>query len=245
MPRVKSSIQNRPISRLQATHVVTLVQDETTLERLRASMRFILWTWTAYWAGGGLLLLVGGMQDPISVAVALLLVAQFMLILATGALDNPRQPGKLRPVEWLVQRPVYLLVLFVIALGAGSFIPSATNAGLGIFSAVYVAALILAIVRLRRHLQVTATPVFASRADQLFAALGLGAFLGVVLFFDQFSAAGMGWPSPVVAAFNWVQLVFPLVLLVAAQPFREKLKLQRPTFKLRKAQPAPVTMKVA
>ncbi|MEA3165204.1 MAG: hypothetical protein QOJ26_48, partial [Thermoplasmata archaeon] len=69
-------------------------------------MKFSMWTWALYWPGGGLLLMVGGL-DPISLVITLLSLATFLLLLLTGAL---RADSSRTMKEFMLERPLYLIV---------------------------------------------------------------------------------------------------------------------------------------
>jgi len=216
---------------------------ETTQDALRTSLKFSLWTWAAYWPGGGVMLLAGGMRDPVSIAIALLAVAGFLLVFATGALRTERT-ARLTARQVILERPIYLLVLLVLFLAAGSFVESATNIGFFLFSALYVGGIVLCMVRLQAHLRATGQSAFATGADQLFVLLGLVGLMGMLVFLDTFLPRGVGVPSSIGAILNWVQLTFPALLLLAARPFREKLNLPRMRWIVgeTKPEPKPVTL---
>lgn len=197
---------------------------EQSIDPLRSAMKFSLWTWAAYWPGAGILLLVGGMTDPTSIVVALLATAGFLLVLASGALRSEATDRK-TAARWLLERPIYLLVLLVVLLAAGSFVQSAANIGFFVFSGLYFAGLVLCIVRLHQHVRRSRVGTFASGADQTYLLLGLMAVLAGIVFLDTFIGAGVGVPASVGALFNWIQLLYPPLLLVAARPFREQLQL--------------------
>ncbi len=212
---------------------------DSTLEGLRSAMKFSMWTWAAYWPGGGLMLLAGGMTDPISIVVALLATAGLLLVLTTGALRVP-PTERMTARQWLLERPIYLLVILVVCAAAGSFVQGAPNIGLSVFSALFAASIVLCIVRLKAHLDATRAGVFASGADQTFMLLGMVGVMAFIVFADSLSAGGIGTPGPIVAILNWVQLLYPPLLLVAARPFRERLEWPQLPKAAAKREPVPV-----
>ncbi len=195
---------------------------DPTLGPLRSAMKFSMWTWAAYWPGGGLMLLAAGMMDPVSIAVALFAMGGLLLVLATGALRTESQ-GKMTARQWLLERPIYLLVLLVVCTAGAAFIESSANIGLFVFSGLFVASIVLCIVRLRAHVRQQGLGLFSSGADQTFLLFGMVGLMGLIVFLDSVLVAGVDSPAPMVALLNWVQLLYPPLLLVAARPFREKL----------------------
>jgi hypothetical protein len=91
-----------------------------TLDRFRAAMKFSLWTWALYWPGGGLLLMVGGL-DPISISITLLSLAAFVMMLATGAL---RADSSRTIKEFLIERPLYLVVALAAFVALAAVVPN-------------------------------------------------------------------------------------------------------------------------
>src|SRR5581483_1497856 len=207
-----------------------------TVAPLRASMKFSLWAWALYWPGCGLLLWGLGMQDPTSIAVVLVTTAGFLLAMATGALRTKTEgPNALR--QHLVDRPLYLLAILTVFMVASAAVPGSANAGLILFSALYLASIAWIFVCLRRHLKATGSGYFSSGADQLVLLLGGAGFLSLLVFIDALSQGldlpGVGAPNSAVGLFNVLQILYPVFLLVAARPFREPLRLPRANTRIR------------
>ena len=197
-----------------------------TLLRLRAAMKFSLWAWAAYWPGFGVLLALRGM-DPISVAVCGFAVAQLVVLWTLGALRT--DPAYSRSFKrFLVERPIYFIAALVGILAFSSILGSLVSIGLAVFAGVQVAALGLVVVALRAHLKSTRQGYASSGGDQLLTAVVLCGIPAMAVFVDSFATAGvLDMSSAMVVLFNVVNLVFPALLLLAARPFREPLRLPK------------------
>lgn len=195
----------------------------TSLDRFRIAMKFSLWAWFFYWPGGGLLLLWGGL-DLASILVTLGSLAAFVLVLRAGALDSTSSRNI---KEFLLERPLYLVLAFVLVIIGGALFSPLENVGLGLFATLYLGGLVFLGVRLVEHLRETDQPVFKSGADQMFILLALTGFAAFLVAVDAllaaFSTSLPAVPSTV-AVFNWLNLVYPPLLLVASRPFREPLR---------------------
>lgn len=187
-------------------------------------MKLSLWAWALYWPGGGLLLLLGGFQPAILV-VTLASFAAFVALLWTGAL---RADSSRSMKEFVLERPLYLVLALVVLALAAPLLSIVANVGFALFSAVYLASLVLVAVRLWQHLQATGQGVLASKADQTFIALGLVGISTFLIFADAWGSilfgAWIGGTAMSVATVNWVNLLYPPLMLVATRPFREPLQ---------------------
>lgn len=203
-----------------------------TLDRFRAALKFSLWAWAAYWPGGGLLLLYGGL-DPISIIVTLGSLACFIVLLATGALkaDSSRSMK-----EFLIERPLYLIAGLVVAIVLAAIVPSIEGFALLVFATLWFGSLSLATARMVEHLRETKQGIWEGRADQIFLVFGLAGFFSSLVFLDAllplFSGGETttGSPATLVAISTWMNLLYPVLVLIAARPFRDPLN-----FRLRRS----------
>lgn len=198
-----------------------------SLDRFRTAMKFSLWTWALYWPGGGILLLMGGL-DPVSVAVTLLSFGSFVALIAFGAL---RTTSSRTMKEFLLERPMYLIAaLAVLVLLAPIFAPS-EDIGLRLFATTYLGGIVFAGVRLAQHLRSTDQSVFASRADQAFLVFGLVGLFALMVFIDAwlplFRPEPLAGTPDTVALANWMNLLYPPLLMLGTRPFRERLRMPR------------------
>ncbi len=197
------------------------------LSRLRTAFKFSLWTWAAYWPGCGLLLLVTGMTDPVSLMVVVGLVAQFAFLFASGAYDvDPRIRRGTK--EILVDRPLYLVAGLIGLAVLATAIPTAVNTGFLLFSGLQLAGVALVWLRLREHLRQTGQTAWAARADQLFLLLPIIAIANLAVVIDAFGSltglVSVGNPSGTVALVNWINLAYPPILMLATKGLREPLR---------------------
>lgn len=197
-----------------------------SLDRFRTALKFSLWTWALYWPGGGLLLLLGGL-DPIGILVTLASLLSFVFMLASGAL---RASSSRTVKQFLVERPLYFVGVLVILIAVAAMMPSIENPGLLLFAGCWFGGLVYATVLLLRHLRETGQGVLQSRADQLLLVFALVAFFSLLVFLDALLplAAGdgttTGSPAALVAVGTWMNLLYPGMVLVASRPFREPLR---------------------
>jgi len=213
-----------------------------TLDRFRASLKFSLWAWALYWPGGGLLLLVGGL-DPISILVVGGCVTSFLVLLAGGAL---RTTSSRNLRDLFLERPLYLIAALVLFIAFASLLPALENAGLLLYSATWTFALGLVAVRFHRHVQEEGIPVWSSRADQVYLVLGLTGAASIAVFLDALlpfmAGTTLGSPATFVAVCSWVNILFPPLVMVATRPFREPLSFRRAAKAIE--QPVPVVVAV-
>lgn len=202
---------------------------DASLLRLRAAMKFSLWMWAAYWPGGGILLVVHGL-DPISILVGLGALAQFLFLMGLGTL-RPDPAYSRNLAAFLMERPLYVVFGLVAFLAAGSVFAPATSFALALFSGLQVAGLALVAWRLREYLAERKTRVYAARADQLALVLVITAIPALMVFVDALAmlgyGGGVGNGSATVALANWMNLAYPTLLMVAARPFREPIGRRR------------------
>lgn len=196
-----------------------------TLDRFRSAMKFSLWTWAVYWPGGGLLLLMGGL-DPISIVVTGLSLAAFVALLASGAL---RADSSRTIKEFLIERPLYLVLALAVLIGIVAIVPDVEGGALLVFAATWFGGLALCGVRLFEHVGWLRQSFWDSKADQLLLVLGTAAFFSALVFLDALlpmvaRGATLGSPAPLVAVSTWVNLLYPGFVLIASRPFREKLQ---------------------
>jgi hypothetical protein len=194
-----------------------------TLDRLRASLKFTLWTWAAYWPGGGLLLLNGGL-DPISIAFTVSSLLVFLALVFGGALRSSKT-GQFR--ELIVERPIYVLAALALFIAGASFFEFAENLGLLLFATLYFGGIIQCAIRIVQHVGATRQQIFATRADQLLlVVLGTG-FFAFLVFMDAllpaFGGGTLGTEAAVVAVGSWANFAYPILVYWAAKPFREPL----------------------
>ncbi len=214
-----------------------MTQPEPSLDRFRTAMKFSLWMWALYWPGGGLMLLIGGL-DPISIMVTLGSLGCFIALLAFGGLTVSTKGPMF---EFFLERPMYLIgALFAIILAAPAF-GFLTNFGLRLFATIYLGAIIFAGVRLAHHLRATEQTAYTARADQPFIVFGIVGFCAGLVFLDAwlpaFGGSPVGGPAQTVAAANWINLFYPPLLMLTTRPFREPLR--RPRAPKLTPEPAP------
>ncbi|MEA3137111.1 MAG: hypothetical protein QOC71_1392 [Thermoplasmata archaeon] len=188
-------------------------------------MKFSLWTWALYWPGGGLLLMVGGL-DPISLVITLLSLATFLLLLLTGAL---RADSSRTMKEFMLERPLYLIVALAAFVVLAAVMPSVESFALLAFATAWFGGLALTATRLVEHVGATGQSFWKSRADQLLIVFGMSGFFSALVFLDALlplvaNGATLGSPPELVAVANWMNLLFPAFILLASRPFREPLK---------------------
>jgi hypothetical protein len=200
-----------------------------TLDRFRTSLKFSLWAWALYWPGGGLLLLGGGL-DPVSIGVTVACVAAFLVLMAGGAL---RTTSSRNLRELFLERPLYLVAGLALFVGFAGLLPALENAGLAVFSAVWVAAIGLVALRWREHVRAQGLDLWKSKADQPFLVFALVGIAAVAVFLDALlpllagQGASLRTPSGLVAVGSWLSLLYPPMVLVATRPFRERLSFRR------------------
>ncbi len=205
--------------------------------RLQTAMKFSLWMWAIYWPLGGILMVGIGMTDPLSLLIALGSLAGFLLVLSAGAVDASSSRSM---KEFLIERPLYVIGAAIVLALVGSIVPAMQNAGFAIYSAFYLAGMVLMAIHLRDFMKATNTPFVGSGIDQVAIALVLGVVGAGAVAFDAISPTvggnTLGASSGAVALLNWLNLAYPPLLLLAMRPFREKLR--HPLRRHRKA-PAP------
>ncbi len=186
-----------------------------------------MWTWALYWAGGGLLLLLGGL-DPVSLIFLGLCIAQFAIVMRGGAL-RPDASRNMR--EFMLERPFYLIGALVLLVFLAPVFSPLENGGMAAFSALHLGALVLCIVRLRQHLRANNLAVFASKADQAFILFGLMCVPALLVFLDAwiplFGGTEIGGTQSSVAGVTWLSFFYPAGLLLAVRPFRAPLDFKR------------------
>lgn len=207
----------------------------STLDRTRTAMTFSLWAWAAYWPAMGLMLALGGMGDPVSLAVIGLSLGGFGLLAAGGAL---RATASRTMKEFLLERPIYLIAGVLAVLVVGSLVPAMANVGLALFSGTFLASLVLVGWRLVQHVNESGQGVFKARADQIFLVLLLVAPCALLVLIDALGGA-VGNPAMTVAGVNWICLAYPPLLLLASRPMREPLGLLRRKARHTKVVPVP------
>jgi hypothetical protein len=192
------------------------------LDRARTAMKFSLWAWAAYWPAMGLMLFLGGMRDPVSVAVAAGALGAFALLAMGGAL---RATASRNVKEFLIERPFYLIAGLVLVVVGGSVLPGVANAGLAIFSGLWLASLVLVGLRAGAYVNATGLGVFGSKVDQVLVLLGIMVPCALLVFVDALKFMSVGNAAPTVALVNWLCLSYPILLLIASRPIREPLQL--------------------
>lgn len=217
VPRATSSPQKPPEPDLDLP--------PPTLDRFRSAMKFSLWTWALYWPGGGLLLLMGGL-DPVSILVTALSLAAFIALLSTGAL---RADSSRTIKEFLLERPLYLVVALAMFIGIAAIVPDIEGVALFIFASTWFGGLGLAGIRLVEHVHAMGLSFWRSKADQLLVVLGMAGFFSALVFLDALlpliaDGASLGSPSTLVAVSTWMNLLYPGFVLIASKPFRETLQ---------------------
>ena len=197
-----------------------------TLDRFRTALKFSLWAWALYWPGGGLLLLLGGL-DPVSIAVTFLSLGSFVLLLSAGAL---RTTSSRTAWDFVLERPIYLIAAFVLLLVVGQAVDPLQDIGLGVFATALLAGIVLCAVRLLAHVrQEHGGSVLRAGADQallLFALAGFGAFcVSYDAVADALVGDTLGFSAATVAMMNWLNLLYPPLVLLATRGLREPLRL--------------------
>lgn len=195
-----------------------------TLDRLRGALKFSLWTWALYWPGGGLLLLLGGL-DPIGILVTFGSLGTFLALMAGGAL---RADSSRTMKEFLVERPLYLVAALVALVVVAALVPSMEGFALLLFASTWFGGLLMSAKRLVEHVRAQGEGVWKSRADQLLVVLALAGFFSLLVFLDALlpivNGSTLGSPSALVAVCTWVNLLYPVLVMVASRPFREPLR---------------------
>lgn len=196
-----------------------------TLDRFRTALRFSLWTWALYWPGGGLLLLLGGL-DPISILVTFGSLATFIGLLATGAL---RADSSHSMKEFLLERPLYLVAGLIVLMVVAALMPSVEGFALLLFSTLWFGGLAVSAARLIEHVRVQGGGIWGSKADQLLIVFAIAGFFSALVFLDALlpilaDGATLGSPSMLVAVCTWANLLYPVLVLVASRPFRDPLR---------------------
>lgn len=202
-----------------------LVPRPRSLDRFRTALKFSLWTWALYWPGGGLLLLLGGL-DLVSVLVTFGSLATFVGLLATGAL---RADSSHTLKEFLLERPLYLVAALIVLIVVAALVPSAEGFALLLFAALWFGGLAVASARLLEHVRAQGLGIWGSRADQLLIVFALSGFFSALVLLDALlpifaDGATLGSPSGLVAVSTWANLAFPVLVLVASRPFRDPLR---------------------
>ncbi|MHB1261384.1 MAG: hypothetical protein ACYC2H_06680 [Thermoplasmatota archaeon] len=188
-------------------------------------MKFSLWTWALYWPGGGLLLMIGGL-DPISIVVTLASLATFIAMLASGALKaNSSRTIK----EFLIERPLYLVVALAAFSLLAAIVPNVEGFALLVFATAWFGGLALTAARLVEHVRAQGLSFWQSKADQLLVVFGMSGLFSALVFLDAllpilFNGATLGSPAELVAVSTWMNLFFPVLILIASRPFREPLR---------------------
>jgi len=203
-----------------------------SLLRVRTALKLTLWAWAAYWPAMGAMLLLGGMRDPVSVAVALASLAAFVLVLRAGAVDATASRSAR---ELLLERPIYLVAGAIVVLFVGAAVPALASLGLATFALAFLGSLVLLAVRLVAHVNATGLSVFAAHADEMLLVIALSLPGALLVAFDAIVPSGAGNSAPSVALLNWLGLSYPLLALLASRGLREPLRLRR----ARKAPAAP------
>ncbi|HEX2066259.1 MAG TPA: hypothetical protein VHI93_05535, partial [Candidatus Thermoplasmatota archaeon] len=139
-----------------------------SLDRFRTSLKFSLWARALCWPGG--LLLLGGGLDAVSIAVTAGCTVAFLALLAGGAL---RTTSSRSARELFLERPLHLVAGLFLFIGCAGLLPALENAGLLLFSAVWLAAIGLAAHRWRQHVRAAGLDLWRAKADQPFVAFGL------------------------------------------------------------------------
>jgi hypothetical protein len=191
-----------------------------SLERTRIALKFSLWTWAAYWPAMGVMLLASGMRDPVSMAVALLSLSAFFLVASGGAL---RASSSRNVREFLVERPIYLVAAVVLFLIGGSFFNPIARAGMVLFAGLYFGGLAFLFYRLVAYARESGRGLFGARVDQPLLVLAMMLVAAFFVLFDAFPGAGIGNSESSVAILNWLNLGYPVLILVATRGLREPL----------------------
>jgi hypothetical protein len=202
-----------------------LVPRPPSLDRFRSALKFSLWTWALYWPGGGLLLLMGGL-DFISVLVTFASLATFIGLMATGAL---RADSSHTLKEFMLERPLYLVAGLIVLIVMATILPSVEGFALLLFSAAWFGGLAVASARLVEHVRGQGLSIWGSRADQLLIVFGISGFFSSLVFLDALlpiiaNGATLGSPSMLVAVSTWANLLYPAMVMVASRPFRDPLR---------------------
>lgn len=202
-----------------------LLHRPRTLDRFRSALKFSLWTWALYWPGGGLLLMMGGL-DLISVLITFGSLATFVGLLVTGALkaDSSRTMK-----EFFLERPLYLVAALIVLVVIAAIVPSIEGFALLLFATLWFGGLAVAGARLIEHVRSEGTGLWKSRADQLLIVFAIAGFFSALVFLDALlpllaNGATLGSPSMLVAVCTWANLLYPVFVLVASRPFRDPLR---------------------
>lgn len=199
-------------------------EKEAALDRFRVAMKFSLWTWALYWPGGGILLLTGGL-DALSIVVVVASFVSFILLLTTGALSTTSSRNM---KEFFLERPLYLIAVVALLALLTPLLTSVATVGLVLFASVYLGGMVFAGVRLWQYYQLQDRPFMKSGVDQVFIALGLAGLTSFVIFLDTWlfvlgGGAVAGGSMAIVALCNWVNLLYPGLILLATRPIRDPL----------------------
>lgn len=194
-----------------------------TLVRFRSALKFTLWTWAAYWPGGGLLLMMGGL-DPISIAVTASSLVVFLALMLGGAFRS-QLTNTWR--EFLLEKPIYLLAGLVAFTVVAATIPTAEGLGLAAFATTYLAGIAISIQRLLAHVKATGSGFVRGGADQALIVLAMTALFASFVFWDALVPllGGPQVPTPavIVAVGTWVNLLYPVALVLGTRSLREPL----------------------
>lgn len=197
---------------------------QTALNRFRVAMKFSLWTWALYWPGGGIMLLLGGL-NVVSILVVAASFLSFILLMATGALSTKSSRNM---KEFFLERPLYLIGLLGLLLLLAPLFSVLETIGLFLFSMVYLGGAVFATVRLVQFYKIQGKPFMESGVDQVFIALGINIATSSVIFLDTllFVAGGpalFGASMASVAIANWLSLLYPALVLLATRGIREPM----------------------
>lgn len=214
--------------------------NQAELDKFRVALKFSLWTWALYWPGGGILLLTGGL-DPISIAVVVGSLATFVALMLTGAL-SVRSSRTMK--QMVMERPLYFIAAVALLAMLTPLIAPAASVGLVLFATVYLGGVVFAGFRLRQYYKVQPEPFSRSGTDQAFVALGLVGFSALLVFLDAwitlFDGDAVSGPPATVALANWVNLLYPPLVMLGTRGLREPLHRPRLTGEETDEAPAPV-----
>lgn len=216
-----------PSSRVKTSPAIPaedLLPRPRSLDRFRSALKFSLWTWALYWPGGGLLLLLGGL-DLVSVLITFGSLATFVGLMATGAL---RADSSRSMKEFLLERPLYLVVGLLVLMVLAAIVPSAEGFALLLFAGLWFGGLVVASARLLEHVRGQGQGIWGSRADQLLIVFAVSGFFSSLVFLDAllpiFADTTLGSPAGLVAVCTWANLFYPVLVMVASRPFRDPLR---------------------
>lgn len=197
-----------------------------SLARLRIAMRFSLWAWAAYWPGGGLMLLGGGL-DAVSLVFLGVALVSFLAVLASGAL-RPTASRSLK--QFMLERPIYLVAVLALLTVMSTALGFLANAGLLLFATVYLGSLGYAAFALLAHVRASGEGLVRLGADQLLLVFGLVGFFAALVFGDALlevmGGGALGTPGALVAAGSILNLLYPPMVLLASRPLRERLEVK-------------------